>query len=1053
MNLPDRIFAIGGAGKAIALKLLDSEWVLREVLQPKPNPADITITILDTAEGEENVDRERINDYRDRIAELKSELRDADAGRTGDISIEYKLITSDIQLSGSIDLLGDDAVPRITGGNGMDEDNWWLEETHINENLDFAKGVVRKRGLGKAIYYKAYAEDDRISTYIDLPDKGKVAILAGLGGGTGSGIVMDLAQHLQEKQRTAEITLFGILPNHTEGVKESTNAFAALSELEYLSLTGQQVFKDRILMPIDPTGFDGKTGNRIQSDQLLEELDEAVIYLLAAYYNTQNLEDPFRQTPDFAPFTIGIPQVLRYNVEAINEARTALREILSTKQASLEAEEEIYSEINRYLTKNFTGDPDSGLRELDTADLKERLDNAEELLEFDLFQELEYESLSIFNDIISDAKKEAEEIDQQVDIIGGSLRAVNVTGEGTGSFVDDIDEHLADILENDLSMLGRRKEVYEHVKVIDDSRIRDTVEYLIGSGAENVNPGVKLQRLEAQLEELRERHERLKDDLHEAEAELEELRDEQADQIDRQVTNWKRQVEDNLEQLQRITDQPLESDLSSLQADLENYANRAENSTTIREAEELDAREIRETLNRLEDELEAVDIQFGESRRAIEASLSALKQARIAFLKMNEEEGTFEKITPWTSSAEEEREEAHKDYRMQKNELDNQGVFTVGPPTGNFTADAEFDKQQLLTEYEDRQQQLEREISDELRTRLDNPSRNDIEELEARLSRGASLADLGETARRAFRAEVQGTSDIEQRKDELQEDLDETADRIEVFESTIELFQNLNERRDAYVNNRAEFNKRRREHDDESTQGVSTRDEEYVYVKNIQPEDVFRATGEDNLADSELFKSREENQRVRNNLEELAENARGQQYTGLSRRKFSRDRSRYDGLKIRAGVLSRAIDDIDPDAMNFEGKFSSAFDLGASGKRVESPYTTWQRDIGGSWDIGLSIFIDGVFLDNIRKVVQADGYHNGYERRREELGDNILVHHSFGLDEGFYTRRNSLLNLEDDDDVDFLLRDEQVVVNDLLDDYVEKVPTGGEVANESIIDD
>lgn len=62
MKFPDRIFAVGGAGKAIAMELLESEWVLRGILEPRPDPVSLTITILDTAEGEQNNDKQRIAD-------------------------------------------------------------------------------------------------------------------------------------------------------------------------------------------------------------------------------------------------------------------------------------------------------------------------------------------------------------------------------------------------------------------------------------------------------------------------------------------------------------------------------------------------------------------------------------------------------------------------------------------------------------------------------------------------------------------------------------------------------------------------------------------------------------------------------------------------------------------------------------------------------------------------------------------------------------------------------------------------------------------------------
>lgn len=185
MTLPDRVFTIGGAGKDIGMELLESDWLLREILRPRRDPKQLTITFLDTAEEERDDDLNRIEAIRQRRDELKAELRDTNQGRVGDIDIRYKLITENIMLNSQIDLTGEDIVPRIVAGNGIDEGNWWIDEDHIEENLNFAKGAVRKRGLGKAMYYKAYAEDDELATLIDIPSKGEVAIIGGLGGGTG----------------------------------------------------------------------------------------------------------------------------------------------------------------------------------------------------------------------------------------------------------------------------------------------------------------------------------------------------------------------------------------------------------------------------------------------------------------------------------------------------------------------------------------------------------------------------------------------------------------------------------------------------------------------------------------------------------------------------------------------------------------------------------------------------------------------------------------------------------------------------------------------------
>lgn len=46
MNLPDRIVAIGGAGKAIAYELLEADWVRESILQPRHDPRSLRVTIV-----------------------------------------------------------------------------------------------------------------------------------------------------------------------------------------------------------------------------------------------------------------------------------------------------------------------------------------------------------------------------------------------------------------------------------------------------------------------------------------------------------------------------------------------------------------------------------------------------------------------------------------------------------------------------------------------------------------------------------------------------------------------------------------------------------------------------------------------------------------------------------------------------------------------------------------------------------------------------------------------------------------------------------------------
>lgn len=1042
MNLPDRIFAIGGAGKAIAFEILDTEWVLRSVLRPRPHPESITVTIIDTAQGEQNSDKRRIRELRTKIQEIEKELRNPERGRTGDIEITYKMITNDIQLNSSIDLVGDETVPRIAAGNGLDEDDWWLKESHVNENLDFAKGVVRKRGLGKAIYYKAYAEDDKISSVVDLPEKGQVAIIGGLGGGTGSGILLDLAQHLQSKQRTAEITLFGILPNKTEGVKENSNAYAALSELEHLALEDESIFKDRILLPIDPTGFDGKTGDRIQTQQFLQELDQAFVYLIASYYNTEGLEDPFASSPAFAPFTIGIPQVLRYNVEAISSARDSVRDILNQKRDALDAEEQIYSEAERFLDKHCGANPDgdSSLRDLDHSDLIERFERIESLVELDLFDELEYESVNLFRGVFRDAEQESDDIVEKIDVIDGMLRAGATTGGDHSNYVDDIDELLAEIIERDLRLLVDRKDLLLRKQTIEVSQIRGSVEYLLISGDEAMNPGVQLNRIEAKTEDLKEQEERLSNNLVEAEEELEQRKQEVQESVEQEVDDWVRDVQAEFDQLVRLSDVDASREIDALETSLSQFRTEVVNAEEPEYVENVDPREVRSNLDDLEDSLQRIGIDVHEQRQAIDRSLSALKNARVAFLNVNQEEGTVEKILPWESSTEEQRQEAQKDYQYQKTQLDDDGILQIGPISTSFTAEVEFEGNEL-------EQRIEEKERDLLDTIVQSLERRDVRQeyvrtLETKLDPSVSLGELRGVATDAFREKAADTDDIEERKEKIETELDEVQGELSLHEATTGLYESVSGLRSTFVDAMESYHERMSEYHDESERNVATQEEEYVYIKNVQPNDLFRATGSDSLAASDLLKAEDEVQSLISNLEEFSKNARNERYTGLRRRKLNKDGVRYDGLKVRVAALSPAIDQLDPNTFRFRDNFSGSFDLGSSAKQVESPYTSWREGIGGRWEIGMTAFIDGVFLDNLRPVVDAEGYYDGYMERLEELREDIVVHHSYGLEDGSLIRRENVLNMEDPEDVAFFLRDDdKSVVDAILSDHVSEIDT------------
>ena len=398
MNFPRYMFVIGGAGKNLAYTTLEKEWILREILKPQFSPTEVDITIIDTAIVEENSDRERINGIEKNIAKIEEEYC-ADSVNTGQnigrINITYKLLTKEMNLQSPYALIGiEDKVKKATGAT-----TWWINDSELGQDwpkkvmtkenfqeLNFSKGVYRKRAIGKAIYYKAISEG---LFNININSSAQIDIIVGLGGGTGSGIAFDLAKKLKTIQPTADITLFGVLSTLNESPDEKANNFAMLGEIEHAYLQNKSPFKEVILVPMEVTEFPGREQASDTHERLLREFDETVPHILVAYHNNQ-AERLFTGFPDFAPFIIATSQFVRYNVESIKKLKDNLISALNNKEVSLKNEEDIYNAIKKFVEEFYPVEFQKGISEEDKTFIRERLAKFNMVLEHELFQELNY---------------------------------------------------------------------------------------------------------------------------------------------------------------------------------------------------------------------------------------------------------------------------------------------------------------------------------------------------------------------------------------------------------------------------------------------------------------------------------------------------------------------------------------------------------------------------------------------------------------------------------------------------------------------------------------
>jgi len=237
-------------------------------------------------------------------------------------------------------LLANTEVQRVLESEALDA--WWLEDDRAFLSPDgFEHGTMRRRGLAKALYHYCRADEADPLEPLDGLSSDSTAMVVGLGGGTGSGLAIDIGQ---EMDTHAHITLFAVLPGDDATAAESANAYATLVELERLVLEDENPFSAIVLVPEGP------------SDDY-EEFDEALAYTLAAYYNSENripnvwFSEKFDGNPDFAPFTVAVPQVINYAAGEI--AFDERVDAIERRLEALDREATLLNEIEAFLANHY----------------------------------------------------------------------------------------------------------------------------------------------------------------------------------------------------------------------------------------------------------------------------------------------------------------------------------------------------------------------------------------------------------------------------------------------------------------------------------------------------------------------------------------------------------------------------------------------------------------------------------------------------------------------------------------------------------------------------
>lgn len=1061
LTFPDRIYAIGGAGKSVVFELLQQDWFLVEAMRGQEQDGTINVVILDTAGGERDSDRKQLDAIREQITAIEGEMQDRFGSGFRDVDIQREYITDHINIASSADFTSDSVKQQVY--DTTDADYWWVDHDNLFDAeanmLDFSKGVIRRRALSKAFYYKARSNSRDLGGTLRLTAQDEeVAVVTGLGGGTGSGLCLDVARHLQEADERLKVTLFGVLPTHLENDKKKANAYAALSELEYSALEADdEVYDDIVLLPSNPTGYSGDSGSGFQ------QFDTSFAYTLVSFYDmNQDIRSKGRSA--YAPFTMAVPQVLRYDVEAIKQAKEFASGLLDRKDRAQQLEEELYEEILNFLESNYGTREDADLTESEIEIIHDRIDAFERLVEFPLFEQLEYLSVEHGQEALRNIyEDDADGLDALMANVTFAIRnAFSRTGRNETSR-DAMDERLDDILGRELELVEQLHRVLKYRKQVDEAPINRMLGFFLNPDKDAAEGQSVSTTITGRQTEASKEVSRLTEELEELEEEIATRRAESESRVNDKLAAWKRAVRDDAETLTRVAEIDIELELQQLEDDLRTHARHIENADSKQEVDNVQDT-VLSALRDIEDRLQGVAVDADQLREDIRESIDLLARAKKQWLAMNASSGLLGSLLGGGGSGSSNPQNI---YNRVRNNLEDRNVFSIPSITAasfEVTVDPGIGRDlevQLDDAYSTTEKALLRAFERQLEDlALDETEQNTyLDDLRAAVRDYAGEPDLLEQldpiARDAFGAGTAEIDDLEQRKERIAEKLQKARGERDAYTAADDLLDRCLHKQMDYKDLQSEFTEDLQR---QTFTPQTVEDEDDAYIKKIQPENIVRAINKNSLASSDLFSPQsdtDERARVTSHFRRLVnDRLSNPDYNGIEHPILTvsgENSAQFTDAYVNFAVTSGALDTKakDPtqlrlDDLDFGSNLKDVFNLKAA--QTPDVYENWGINNGHRWDVAAVMFAKGLsFLDNIRNVGAGGG--QGYKRAFEDMratGDDEKIRHSYGLENGSYVYRDTILNLSSESDRRIVVDDDADHIRDELVSRMGRVEPVGE---------
>lgn len=1056
---PDSLIGVGGAGKKTVYKTLEQDWIIDEAIT---DDGKMSAFAVDTDTSEARRDSDRTDEIQEKIDRVKQEGGYSISEEKPDMKYVNVVEETSRRYTSGSKLTAEQSVNEIMEQEALN--CWWLKnhEDMLTENDSYEGGVFRRRGLSKALYHASQMGQNELNEMMGevAAGGGEVGIVVGLGGGTGSGMFIDLAKQIRQKSAgSTKITLFGILPAMNENSNEIANAYAALSELEYLAVQGdnENPFYNIVLLPIEPAwGSD---------NEATEDFNEAVSYAIMSYYNisgdpddwgnrTAYLDesDPARGQDKYAPFTVAVPQILRYSADDLQDAEEDLNNIKKSLREAQEAESDLYDSLESYLKEHYrdvyesvidapTTQTEADLKPGTMLDLREeRIGFVESLVNMDELEPLGYKAHRRIRDNFSDVKDEIRLDEREME----GMSDADVNDEERRRIVDNLpDMHddesyfkppggydsdqnngFAELVMSELENIARRRDLLKANTKINDDHVHDGIEVALSSEERGLTTNVseKLQEVSDENRNIRNQKEKYED-----------FREEVESLFNTRMDKWESSVENDIQDLIRISRNLDETQdlLKQLQKHIKNELSafrRAEDPNQL--SVDFGFRKFKELNNNL-DSLGVGTIDEG---RVVD-SLNHLKEAGESFMKA-QSQSTTDKIKSFVGSDPNEERRATYFRRVDKVDED---IFEVGGwEDPDFICSMKDDfVESKIREIQNRRSNLIRSVSESLNEYvMDNGISKDkiAERIDAdpeefdrinhigtetnygqRLSEWLESRDLSDETTET----VLETLTVEEGRDNIVYEafydsylesvdtaIDSISNELSKYEKEVEKYGDLrdiiDEEGETFVNKRGTVGNPR-EIRIEAISGT-----ESSHRRNVTAVQRGRLQRVNDIEEAGLWNEEnpEEREKIVKNLNDFAKRvATLGDYAPLRNGNIESNRDEYEEVEYTHRLfnvyMSRMFDG-NKNKATLSDETASVEDILTGSIRVDKTNDHWTAskvESGAPWDVVTTTFIGGVFLDNLSIVSDPNqGYKTTYESELAGMGDHIVIRHTHGID-------------------------------------------------------